>query len=135
MLALTEEKATDYTIKIEVNAKAEKPTRKRPAEVVSEDPDVDERPRQRRTRIDQLLNRARIRAETLADAGNFDRALLNRWQCNDEHCRNQNGFCFVDFAGKHYNMNHTQQSLWGKAISNGEANVSIERSSTSLYNF
>jgi len=58
LLALTEEGATDYTIKIEVNAEAEKPTRKRPAEVVSEDPDVDERPRQRRTRTDQLLNRA-----------------------------------------------------------------------------
>ncbi len=135
LLALAEEGATDYTIKIEVNAEAEKPTRKRPAEVVSEGSDADERSRQRRTRIDQLLNRARIRSDTLADVGNFDRALLNRWQCNDEHCRNQNGFCFVNFAGKHYNMNHTQQSLWGKAISNGEANVSIERSSTSLYNF
>ncbi len=134
MLALAEEGATDYTIKIEVNAEAEKPTRKRPAEAVSEDTDVDG-PRQRRTRIDRLLDRARIRADTLADAGNFDRALLNRWQCNDEHCRNQNGFCFVDFAGKHYNMDHTQQSLWGKAISNGEANVSIERPPTSLYNF
>ncbi len=135
LLALTEKKATDYTIKIEVNAKAEKPTRKRPAEVVSEDSDADERSRQRRTRIDQLLNRARIRSDTLADVDNFDRALLNRWQCNDEHCRNQNDFCFVNFAGKHYNIDHTQQSLWSKAISNGEANVSIERSSTSLYNF
>jgi len=78
LLALAEEGATDYTIKIEVNAKAEKPTRKRPAEVVSEGSDADERSRQRRTRIDQLLNRARIRSDTLADVGNFDRALLNR---------------------------------------------------------
>jgi len=77
LLALAEEGATDYTIKIEVNAEAEKPTRKRPAEAVSEDTDVDG-PRQRRPRIDRLLDRARIRADTLADAGNFDRALLNR---------------------------------------------------------
>ncbi len=133
LLALADEGATDYTIKIEVSAEAEKSTRKRPAD--SEGPEVDERPRQRRTRTDQLLDRARIRADTLADAGNFDRALLNRWQCIDEHCRNQNGFCFVDFAGKHYNMDHIQQSLWGKAISNGDANVSIERPPTSLYNF
>ncbi len=135
LLALAEEGAIDYTIKIEVNAEVEKSTRKRPAEVGSEGPDADERPRQRRTRTDQLLDRARIRADKLADVGNFDRALLNRWQCIDEHCRNQNGFCFVDFAGKHYNMDHTQQSLWGKAISNGDANVSIERPPTSSYNF
>ena len=108
LLALTEKRATDYTIKIKINAKTEKFTRKRSAEIVSEDSDADERFRQRCTCIDQLLNRAQIRSSTLADVDNFDRALLNRWQCNDEHCRNQNDFCFVNFAGKHYNMNHTQ---------------------------
>ncbi len=58
LLALAEERATDYTIKIEISAEAEKPTRKRPAEVISDGPDADERPRQRRTRTDQLLDRA-----------------------------------------------------------------------------
>ncbi len=135
LLALTEKKTTDYTIKIEINAKIEKSTHKRSAEIVSEDSDADERSRQRRTCIDQLLNRAWIRADTLADVDNFDKALLNHWQCNDEHCRNQNDFCFVNFADKHYNMNHTQQFLWDKTISNVEANINIEQSSTSLYNF
>ncbi len=37
LLALTEKKATDYTIKIEINVKAEKSTCKRSAEIVSED--------------------------------------------------------------------------------------------------
>lgn len=139
LLALTDEDATDYIIKIEVSADAEKPTtRKRPAEVLSDGLNADgpeSGPRQRVTRTDQLLDRARIRTDTFAEAGNFDRALLNRWQCNDENCRNQNSFCFVDFAGKHFNMNHTQQSLWGKAIVKGDANVSIERLPTSLYTF
>jgi len=53
---LIEKKATDYTIKIEINVKAEKSTRKRSAEIVSEDSDIDEKSRQRRTCIDQLLN-------------------------------------------------------------------------------
>jgi len=135
LLTLIKKKATDYTIKIKINAKTEKSTCKRSAEIVSEDSDVDEKSHQRCTCIDQLLNRAWIRAETLADVDNFNKALLNCWQCNDEHCRNQNDFCFVNFADKHYNMNHTQQSLWSKIIFNDEANVSIEQSSISLYNF
>jgi len=107
LLALTEEKVTDYTIKIEINAKIEKFTCKRSVEIVSEDSDVDERFCQRCTCIDQLLNWTQIKAETLADVDNFNRALLNHWQCNDKHCRNQNDFCFMNFANKHYNMNHT----------------------------
>ncbi len=41
----------------------------------------------------------------------------------------------MNFADKHYNMNYTQQFLWNKMIFNDEANVSIEQSSISLYNF
>ncbi len=77
LLALTEKKAIDYTIKIEINAKIEKFTRKRSAEIVSEDSDADERFRQRCTCINQLLNWVWIRADTLADVDNFDKALLN----------------------------------------------------------
>jgi len=135
LLALTEEKTTDYIIKIEINVKIEKSTCKRFAEIVSKDSDVDERSCQRYICIDQLLNQAWIRAETLADIDNFNKALLNHWQCNDEHCRNQNDFCFMNFADKHYNMNHTQQSLWSKMIFNDKVNISIEWSFISLYNF
>ncbi len=135
LLALIEKKVTDYTIKIEINAKIEKFTHKKSAEIVSEDSDIDERSRQRCICINQLLNWAWIRAETLVNINNFNKALLNCWQCNDEHCRNQNDFCFVNFADKHYNMNHIQQSLWNKMISNDEININIEQSSISLYNF
>jgi len=77
LLALTEKRATDYTIKIEINVKTEKSIHKRFAEIVSEDFEVDESC-QRRTCIDNLLNRAQIKADTLADVNNFDRTLLNR---------------------------------------------------------
>ncbi len=135
LLTLTEKKATDYTIKIKINVKIEKFTHKRSAEIISEDSDVNERSCQRCTCIDQFLNWAQIKADTLADVNNFNRALLNYWQCNDEHCKNQNDFCFMNFANKHYNMNHIQQSLWDKMIFNNKANISIEWSSISLYNF
>ncbi len=79
LLALTEKKATDYTIKIEINVKIEKSICKKSAEIVSENSDVDERFCQRCICIDQLLNWAQIKAETLADINNFNKALLNRW--------------------------------------------------------
>ena len=107
MLALIEKKVIDYTIKIEINAKIEKFTCKRFAEIVSENSEVDES-RQRYIYIDHLLNWVQIKADTLADVDNFNKALLNCWQCSDEHYRNQNDFCFVNFADKHYNINHTQ---------------------------
>ena len=135
LLALTEKKVTDYTIKIKINMKIEKSTCKRFAEIVSDDFDVDEKSRQRCTCINQLLNWAQIRADTLADIDNFDKALLNHWQCSDEHCRNQNDFCFMNFADKHYNMNHTQQFLWNKMIFNNDSNISIKQSFIFLYNF
>ena len=56
LLTLTEEKITDYTIKIKINAKIEKSTCKRFAEIVSKDSDVDERSHQRCICINQLLN-------------------------------------------------------------------------------
>ncbi len=56
LLTLTEKKATDYTIKIEINMKIKKSTHKRFAEIVSEDFNIDERSCQRCTCIDQLLN-------------------------------------------------------------------------------
>ena len=64
---MIEEKATDYTIKIEINAKIKKSTHKRSVEIVFEDSEINEKSRQRCTCIDQLLNWAWIRAETLAD--------------------------------------------------------------------
>ncbi|KAL9589464.1 MAG: hypothetical protein Q9179_007986, partial [Wetmoreana sp. 5 TL-2023] len=87
------------------------------------------------TRTDKLLDRARLRADALENAGNFDAKLIRRWQCFDTQCYNHNGFCFIDFAGEHFDIDATQQSKWAKAISNGDPGISIERPPTKLYNF
>ncbi len=134
LLTLTEKRVTDYIIKIKINVKIEKSTCKRFAEIVFKDSDIDEKSCQRCIYINQLLNQAQIRAETLVDVNNFNKALLNHWQCNDKHCKNQNDFCFMNFTDKHYNINYIQQFLWSKIISNNEANISIKQFSMSLYN-
>ena len=59
--------------------KIEKFTYKRFAEIVSEDSDVNEKSCQRCIYINQLLNQAWIKTDTLADINNFDKALLNHW--------------------------------------------------------
>ncbi len=41
----------------------------------------------------------------------------------------------MNFADKHYNMNHTQQFLWSKMIFNNKVNINIKQSSIFLYNF
>lgn len=46
--------------------------------------------------------------------------------------QNQNGWCFVDYSGEHYDMDH-DQLVWSKAIANGVSNVSVHRPPSSLY--
>ena len=134
---IASEGAIEYEVRIELQAESlkGKGSLKRPLDVLSSDPLEPSSLKARNTRTDKLLDRARIRADHLTAAGNFDRELLHRWQCIDRACRNFNGWCFVDFAGKHFNMDHTQQSLWGKAIATGDDGVTIERPPISLYRF
>ena len=130
----------ELTVKIEISAMATAPAKaqsKRPyRETLSSDPIDESAPQSRRriTTTDKRLDQARERAEALHAAGNWDKDIIDRWQCRDSHCRNENGFCFVDFAGKHYDISHKEQLIWAKAIANGQANVSLERPPTALYN-
>ena len=89
--------------------------------------------RKRITRTDKLLDSARDRAEALEAVGNYDKKLLDRWQCRDQECRNLNGFCFIDFEGKHFDIDSIQQLRWGKALARGDLGVSIERPPTEIY--
>ena len=89
--------------------------------------------KKRVTRTDKLLDAARERAKALAAVGNYDKTLLDRWQCRDQHCRNIDGFCFVDFGGKHFDIDSVQQLKWGKAMARGELGVSIKRPPTDVY--
>ena len=128
------------TVKIEISAMATAPPKaqsKRPyRETLSSDPIDESAPQSRRriTTTDRRLDQARERAEALHAAGNWDKDIIDRWQCKDSHCRNENGFYFVDFAGKHYDISHEEQLVWAKAIANSQANVSLERPPTALYN-
>ncbi len=111
---IASEAAIEYDVRIELQVESPKAkgSLKRSLNVLSSDPLKPSSPKATRiTRTDKLLDRARIRADGLTAAGNFDRELLHRWQCTDRACRNFNGWCFVDFAGKHFNMDHIQQSL------------------------
>lgn len=125
----------DVRIKLQVEFLKEKSFLKRFSNVLSSDSLKFSSLKARITRINKLLNRTRVRVNNLAAVDNFDRELLHRWQCNDRQCQNFNDWCFVDFADKYFNINHTQQSLWGKVIVISDNDVSIEQSSIILYRF
>ena len=86
---------------------------KRSRDVLSSDPieEMTPQPKRRVTTTERRLDQARERAEALQAVGNFDKAIVDRWQCNDDHCTNKDSFYFVDFAGKHYNISHNEQLL------------------------
>ncbi len=91
---IASEGAIEYDVRIELQAESlkGKSSLKRSLDVLSSDPLEPSSPKATRiTRTDKLLDRVRIRADSLAAAGNFDRELLHRWQCNDKQCRNLNG--------------------------------------------
>ncbi len=89
------------------------------------------------TRINKLLDHACIWVDDLIQVAvdNFDHKLLHCWQYIDKACQNFNDWCFIDFADKHFNMNHTQQSFWDKVIIIDDDDVTIKKSSISLYRF
>ena len=89
--------------------------------------------KKRVTQTDKLLDSARDQAEALEAVGNYDKKLLDCWQCKDQACKNLNGFCFIDFEGKHFDIDSLQQLRWGKAIARGDLGVSIERPPTDIY--
>ena len=129
----------DLDVRIKVLVKAPKPTNsrplKRPINITSSDP-VEEPPiKSHTTRTDKLLERQRAKIDTFTIIGNYDHQLLQRWQYIDKRCRNHNGWCIVDYSGKHYNIDYTQQSIWARVIINYKDLVTIERPPPSLYRF
>ena len=110
-------------------------TLKRPRDILSSDPIKQPPSKSRVTRTDNLLDLQRSKTDKLTSIGNLNHQLLQRWQCPDERYQNHNGWCFIDYSGKHFTMDHAQQSIWAKAITNGDKYVSIERLPSSLYRF
>ena len=138
------------SVKFEIKAKFDKKAAKdaakasersdvvRPHGTISSNPintDGPDTPSRRdRTQDLRADDRRRLQERRLAGANEFERQLLHRWRCDDSTCRNgEDGFCFVDFGGSHYDMTAHQQKSWAKALEVGETNVSIEAPPRRLY--
>ncbi|MCJ1459286.1 hypothetical protein MMC28_009663 [Mycoblastus sanguinarius] len=87
-----------------------------------------------RTRTDRLLDQQEARRQQAREEGNYDLDIIDRWQCHDPDCPNENGFCFVDYSDKHYTITASQSQLWSKAMATGEPGVTVLRPPTRLYN-
>ena len=126
----------DITIKIEISM--EEPKQSNPPDILldaTESSTIITTPTDRRTRTHQLLERQRDQGEILINAGDFDRQLVNRWVCHDDRCTNQNNFCFVDEDGLHYDLSHTLQRVWAKALARGDISASLDNPPPTLYRF
>jgi hypothetical protein len=82
----------------------------------------------RSTRTTQLLEEAAIREarrDRILTAGDFQRQLMQKYQCNDRNCTNYNNFCFPDPMDntQHYNILATQHELWANRIASGGATI------------
>lgn len=85
-----------------------------------------------RTRTDRLLDQQEARRQQAREEGNYDLDIIDRWQCHDPDCPNENGFCFVDYSDKHYTITASQSQLWSKAMATGEPGVTVLRPPTRL---
>lgn len=93
-------------------------------------------PKKRLHRTDKLIEASRERAKSSMAAGHFERALVDRWQCNDEDCTNNKehkGYCFLDYKKKHYAIDISQHIRWAKAMERGDPDVSIETPPKDIY--
>ncbi|EED19013.1 hypothetical protein TSTA_023480 [Talaromyces stipitatus ATCC 10500] len=82
----------------------------------------------RSTRTTQLLEEAAIREarqDRILTAGDFQRQLMQKYQCNDRNCTNYNNFYFPDPMDntQHYNILATQHELWANRIASGGATI------------
>lgn len=88
----------------------------------------------KKTRTEKLLKRQQRKLEESNDAAEFDLQLVRRWQCHDARCINHEAFCFI-VDGVHYNLNHTFQRDWAKALGRGDPDVFIDNPPSALYKF
>ena len=80
----------------------------------------------RRTTTNARAEATQGRLEKIELAGNFERQLVNQWECREKGCINYAiGFFFPDLSDSklHYNLQPTQMKSWSTAISKGEATL------------
>ena len=112
--ACEERQKTKASLKLEISVKAPTKTelkeiKKRTINTLSSDPLEPEQPPSevQLTHTDILLEKERSHADVMANAGEFERDLLEKWSCIDDRCQNLRGYCFVNYSGKHYSMDHS----------------------------
>lgn len=83
---------------------------------------------QRITRTTKLLEEASARQERMNQmsvAGDFQRQLMEKYQCDDNKCTNYKNFCYRNpmEPSMHFNIISTQHELWANSISRGNATL------------
>ena len=76
-------------------------------------------------RTSKLAEQQAIRLDKIAQAGDFERQLADKWICRDKGCTNQDAYCFPDpqDSRTHYSIISVQQKSWAQAISAGECTL------------
>jgi hypothetical protein len=76
-------------------------------------------------RTSKLAEQQAIRLDKIAQAGDFERQLADKWICRDKGCTNQDAYCFPDpqDSRTHYSITAVQQKSWAQAISAGECTL------------
>lgn len=114
-----------------------KNSKKRARELLSPDPitELSNTPRQNQgTRTEKLSMKARNQAESMQGAQAATLQLLRRWQCHNEHCLNENGFCFIiDSHGKHYLFDSKEQLQRALVMKRDDPDVSVEKPPEHMY--
>jgi hypothetical protein len=87
-----------------------------------------------RLRAPHLLESTNARLENIQRSGDCQRAIMQRWKCHNDGCRNQNNLCYVDpWDGKHYSIARVQHEAWANAVAAG--NAVVEQPPDRMYNY
>jgi hypothetical protein len=62
----------------------------------------------------------------------YDSALLNRWQCTVENCKNRTDFCYVEGLN-YYAVDMLRGEAWARLIE--ARNITVENPPIFIYNY
>ena len=80
----------------------------------------------RKTATTARQEQMQARLEKIELAGDFERQLVNQWECREKGCVNHMvGYCYIDPRDSklHYNLKAEHMKSWSQAIRDGEATL------------
>ena len=82
--------------------------------------------KKRSNRTSKLAEQQAIRLDKIAQAGDFERQLTDKYICRDKGCVNRDGYCYPDHRNpqSHFSITAAQQKTWALCISKGESALS-----------